>query len=160
MKPAFDNRGAGLLLLVLILLGLGLTAGVVSVSMRLAIDERATAETQVKMRALAEAISSTNYISGAQKVRHFEQDAGLLPSTLNELLSRPIAIGTCYMTTAAQNLAGWCGPYWSSQFSGEDPFSDGWNNTLILSTASRHIRSKGPNGVDNSGGGDDIVQTY
>ncbi len=155
-----NNRGAGMLLVVLILMSLGLTAGLLSVSMRLALDDRATTETQRKMRALAEAVSVTNFTSGSQLPRHFEQDAGLLPTALSELLSRPVAIGTCYMTTAANNLGGWCGPYWTSSFSGQDPFADGWNNTLILSTSPRHIRSMGPNGVDNSGSVDDVVQPY
>lgn len=160
MAFGLGNRGAGMLLIVLILLSLGLAAGALSVSMRLALDDRATTETQRKMRALSEAISATNFSSGAQLQRHFEQDAGVLPTALSELLSRPVAIGTCYMTTSSNSLGGWCGPYWGSQFSGEDAFSDGWNNTLILSTNPRHVRSKGPNGVDNSGGVDDLVQPY
>lgn len=160
MERRLDQRGAGLLLIVMILLGLSLTAGVLSVSMRLATDERATTETQRTMRRLSEAISATNFSSGAMLTRHYEQETAALPSTLDDLLTRPGAIGTCYMTTASQNLAGWCGPYWSTQFSGEDPFADGWGNTLILSTSPRHVRSKGPNNVDNNGAGDDLVQPY
>lgn len=160
MHLAFDQRGAGLLILLLVLLGLGLTAGVLTVSVRLAMDEQATAETQRKMRRLAEVVSASNFSSGSVVSRHYEQDVGKLPSGLNDLLSRPGAVGTCFVTTASQNMAGWCGPYWTGQFVGEDPFSDGWGNPLILSTNPRHIRSRGPNGVDNNGGGDDLVQPY
>jgi hypothetical protein len=155
-----DCRGAGLLLLVLIIMAMGLVAGMLTVSVRLAWDERATTETQAKMRVIAEAISGTNFASGGKRARHYEQDVGALPSSLNDLLSRPVAVGTCFITTAAQNLSGWCGPYWTSDFSGENAFSDGWNNTLGLSTSPRQVRSRGPDGADNSGAGDDVVQPY
>jgi hypothetical protein len=160
MSNQLNDRGAGLLLVVLVLLSLGLTAGMLTVSMRLAVDDRATSETQRKMRSLAEAISATNFSSGALTQRHFEQDAGTLPTALDDLLSKPAALGTCYMTTSSNGLGGWCGPYWGTQFSGENAFADGWGNTLILSTSTRTIRSKGPNGADNSGGGDDLVHAY
>jgi hypothetical protein len=160
MGTLHSNRGAGLLIIILILMGISLTASVLTVSVRLAWDEQATAETQKRLRDIAEAISSTNFQSGARRARHYEQDVGALPTALDDLLTKPAAVSACAMSATTSALSGWCGPYYTGTFSGESLWVDGWGNTLTLSAASRHVRSKGPNGTDNSGGADDIVQPF
>ncbi len=156
-----SNSGAGLLLVVMVLLAIGLTASVMSISVRLTLDEKSTSETREKLRLLAEAISATNFNTGNLLSRHYEQDVGALPAALSELQSKPGAVAACSLSTTTRSLSGWCGPYWDPPaFTGQDVFSDGWNNTIILNTAGRHVRSRGPNLIDNTGGVDDLVQTF
>ncbi len=154
------TKGVGILIVVLIILSLGIIAGTVALNMRLLFDERATIETEEKLRKIAIAISSTNFSSTQENIRHYEQDVGTLPSTLNDLLSKPAGVGTCYLNTVTQSLSGWCGPYFNQTFTGEALFSDEWGKALILSTSNRHIRSSGPNRTDDSGGSDDLVQKF
>lgn len=160
MEPSQSEQGVGFLILILVLFGLGLTASVLTVSVRLAFDEQATATTQRRMRLIADQVSGTQFQNAAGLARHYEQDVGTLPTALGDLLSKPAAIATCGMNSSAQLLTGWCGPYWNGSYTGENIFSDGWGNSLTISTSPRQIRSRGPNGIDNSGTSDDIVQPY
>ena len=55
---------------------------------------------------------------------------------------------------------GWNGPYMESDGTPAPNYlSDEWGNSYDLSTAGE-IKSLGPNGVDDSGAGDDIIITY
>jgi len=160
ISPGTSERGAGLLVVLFMLMGLALTASLLTFSMRVAFDDQATTESQKKMRLVAEAISSANFAAGTQLQRHYEQDVGALPSALNDLLTKPAAVGTCYTTTSANGVGGWCGPYLTKKYVGENIFSDGWGTDFVLNTANRHVRSIGPNRADNSGAGDDLVQPF
>ncbi len=150
----------GLVIILLMILVLGLTAGIAAISGTFLMNERNVAFTQTKLKALASAISSTNVVAPAMNLRHYEQDVGALPGSLADLVTKPAAVAACAMNSTTQALAGWCGPYWTDDFSGMSTFADGWGNTLVFSASPRRLYSYGPNQADNSGASDDIVQTY
>jgi len=160
LKILREEQGAGLLIIVLILLSLSLMVGTLPMNMALVLDERATDNAQASMRKIALAISSTTFNAPPKNIRHYEQDVGALPTLLNDLLSKPVAVGTCFLSTSTHSLSGWCGPYLEEKFSGETPFFDGWGSALILNTLGRSVRSAGPNRTDDSGASDDLVQSF
>lgn len=161
MGQGTANSGAGLLMVVLILLAVGLTASVLTVRVRLALDEQSTVESQRTLRMLAESISSTNFTQSNLLNRHYEQDVGSLPSALADLQTKPGSAASCSLSTTTRALTGWCGPYWDPPaFNSQNAFADGWGNSIVLNTSSRHVRSNGPNLTDDSGGSDDLVQKF
>ena len=155
-----SQQGAGLVVIIMMILAIGMMAGTVAINMTLVFDEEATILTQKKLKKVALSISSTNFNSPPENMRYYEQDVGALPSSLNDLVTRPVAVGTCYMDTADYRLSGWCGPYWVDKFSGENRFVDFWGSNLILDTSARTVRSIGPDRTDDSGGDDDLVQNF
>lgn len=153
-----NKAGLGLVVILLSILGISMTAGTIALSMRFLLNEKAVLSTQDKMKRIAVAISIVNI--SASKARNYESDVGALPTTLNDLLAKPASVSSCTMNATTQKLGGWCGPYWSETYSGEGTFNDGWERTLSYSPATRQLRSKGSNGTDENGGGDDLVQTF
>jgi general secretion pathway protein G len=79
-------------------------------------------------------------------IQMYKTDTGQLPSSLSDLLSDP-------------GIAGWEGPYVDK---GKTP-RDAWKREFFYVSPGRHnegsydLWSAGPDGMDNQGGGDDIV---
>lgn len=143
-----------LIIIAMAVLGMGLIAGFVAISTRLSHDEKAIETTRSKLRLLASSISGDTSLSP----RSYLEDVGSPPSSLTDLVSK--ATPPCTLSTAQTKLTGWCGPYWNPIFQGEDIRIDSWGHSFIYSTSPRQIRSLGPNGIDNSGGIDDLVQSF
>ena len=148
------------MLAVMIVLGLSLTAGVVVVTASWLRTADAVARTQTLLHQIGLAISSRNITPVTLSQRAYEQDVGALPTTLNDLVTKPGAVAACAYTAAKVQLSGWCGPYWSSIYSGANVFADAWGRNLVYDSANRRVYSVGANGIDEGGGGDDLVQKY
>ena len=146
-------------MMVLAILGVSLTASVMILSVSRIQDSKATEDTKVRLLVVARGISG-KFLKYRDPRREYETDVAALPSSLNDLLVKPAAVTACTVNNSEKKLEGWCGPYIDVKFQGETSFVDGWGNALILDSAGRSVRSMGPDGVDNSGGGDDLVQTF
>ena len=159
MKTSLNNSGVILVILIMMIMGLGLVGGYFSINFKAVRDEEASKFTVEKMKRIANAISSSNFNPSDTSLRHFEDDVGKLPSSLTDLTTQG-GNPACTISTASGKLSGWCGPYWTNQFSAESIDKDGWGQNMTLATASRSLRSRGPNLQDDSGGSDDLIQIY
>lgn len=153
------RNGIGLLLILLGIMGLSVTIGTVTLSARWLMNERATQKTQTFMKGLARVISSFQLGPVSSVIRVYETDTSVLPDSLEDLVTNP-GLSACATNTSTQLLTGWCGPYWTFPYQGENHFEDGWGRVMIYDKANRVIRSRGQNGIDDSGGGDDLVQIF
>lgn len=161
MIPSMKNqRGYGLVVAIMIILALAVSAPVVMVTSAFLADQEKVKSTQEKMRRLAFAVSSTNIKSAVGGMRSYEQDVGALPSALSSLETKPAPVSACSFNTTDQDVQGWCGPYWAVTFTGESSFTDEWGRTITYDSANRRIYSWGPDGADDTGGDDDLVQTF
>lgn len=156
-------KGFGLLLVLFSVLALAVTASVLIVAGKYLENAEGITKTRKMLFQLGWAISSFNYPANAGPLaqRHYETDfgAGNLPATLNALMNQG-ALPACTYNTATYKFANWCGPYWYVDYTGQTPFLDYWGHALVYSVAKRRVYSIGPNGVDENGLGDDIVQTF
>jgi len=153
-------NGMGLVLILLAILGLSLAAGTMMIEANLNFDEVALSKTRDKLLVLGRVISSTNLPPNTKSVRHYEQDVSALPTALSDLLTKPGPVSACSANTTTAVLEGWCGPYWTDNYSGELTFADGWGRTIVYDSGNRKLRSLGPDGIDQSGGGDDLEQSF
>jgi prepilin-type N-terminal cleavage/methylation domain-containing protein len=87
---------------------------------------------------------------GAYAFPGYEADMGAPPGSMTSLVTYA---GTSLYDPIVRR--GWRGPYVDTS-TVSDYSTDAWGNAYIFSTSARHIRSRGPNGADNSGAGDDI----
>lgn len=159
MHPAKTyNQGLGLVILVLTILALALAAGGILIGTKSLLTEQRYAATQAKLRLLAQLISSTNFPSPPPAQRHYEQDVGALPTSLNDLLVKPVAVAACASNMTTHVTSGWCGPYWTDTFQNDDTFADAWDNALVYDSGARTLTSYGADGA--AGGGDDLVQSF
>lgn len=159
MRASKNNSGVALVVIVMVVLGLGALGGYVAISVKAARDESASKFTVEKMKRIAIAISSTVFDPSGAVPRHFEDDVGKLPASLDDLTTQG-ANPACTLSTLSGALSGWCGPYWNNTYTGETIHADGWGQTMTLSTINRRLRSRGPNLADDSGGSDDLTQNY
>jgi len=158
MRPNFTQAGYGLLLIMLFIMGLSLSASMVTITAGFFRDQENVRLTQEKLKKIAVAISNANLTGVSYAPRSFEQDRLTLPASLTDLTTTD---GTaCTFVLASQVMTGWCGPYWSTTFTGESAFLDAWGRTIVYDSAGRRIYSIGPNNTDNNGGSDDLVQTF
>ena len=106
-----------------------------------------------EMLQIRAAISGTpDRTAGGRYVdRGYIGDVGAVPSTFNDLISNPGLPAYNYFSRT-----GWNGPYLVDDGSGE-VLRDAWLVNYVLNVADSTIRSFGPDKIDNSGGGDDIV---
>ncbi len=151
-----DSKGAALFLIILAIMGLGMFGGAIAISIKAQRDREAIDYTVAKMKRIAIAISTVPYDPSGQIPRHYEDDVGALPATLDNLTT----VGAACTLGVNGKLSGWCGPYWTNNYSGEDINKDGWNQDFTLNTGNRTLRSRGPDQTDDSGGSDDLVQVY
>ena len=86
--------------------------------------------------------------------RGYIGDVGALPSSLNDLITNPGLPAYDYFSRT-----GWNGPYLVDNGTGEI-LRDAWLVDYVLNVADSTIRSFGPNKIDDSGTGDDIVIKY
>lgn len=155
-----SERGITILFFVVALLGVSLAGGVYLITAQFQIDAQADAFTQNALREVAAAISSAQMSPMTTYQRSYEQDVRALPSALADLQTKPGPVAACSYAVTANRVSGWCGPYFAVPFSGQTAFVDAWGRSFVYSTSGRRVYSRGANGVDNSGGGDDISQTF
>ena len=107
-----------------------------------------------EMLQIRAAISGTpDRTAGGRYVdRGYIGDVGAVPSTFNDLLTKPGSVDPYDYFSRT----GWNGPYLVDNGSGEI-LRDAWLVNYVLDAADGTIRSFGPNKIDDSGGGDDIV---
>ena len=110
-----------------------------------------------EMLQIRAAISGTpDRTAGGRYVdRGYIGDVGEVPSSLTDLTTKPGAVPVYDYFTRT----GWNGPYLQIDGTGEI-LRDSWSTDYVLNVADSTIRSFGPNQVDDSGGGDDIVIKY
>jgi len=116
-------------------------------------DDARDAVTRDEMAALKRAIVGDGRVVSGNTFAYagFEADTGVLPVTLADLVTQPVAIAT-YNPLLRR---GWRGPYVDDDAK-SDYTKDAWSTAYVFTTSPRLIRSWGPNGADNTGGGDDI----
>ena len=109
-----------------------------------------------EMLQIRAAISGTpDRTAGGRYVdRGYIGDVGSLPSSLNDLITNPGLTAYDYFSRT-----GWNGPYLVDNGTGEI-LRDAWLVDYVLNVADSTIRSFGPNKIDDSGTGDDIVIKY
>jgi len=161
-RPVFDfcsANGFGLIGVLLMLLGVSLAAGTIFLRVGSLYDDAFHQETKNTLERLA--LSIANDPSPTMMgVRQYEADVGALPSTLNDLMTKPGGVPPCSMNSVTQRLEGWCGPYWSTFVEGQGPFLDSWGKTVLYDKADRKLKSTGRNQTDDGGAGDDLVQKF
>ena len=110
-----------------------------------------------EMLQIRAAISGTpDRTAGGRYVdRGYIGDVGAVPSSLNDLLVKPGAVAVYDYFSRT----GWNGPYLVDNGTGEI-LRDAWLVNYVLNVADSTIRSLGPNKIDDSGTGDDIVIKY
>ena len=106
-----------------------------------------------EMLQIRAAISGTpDRTAGGRYVdRGFIGDNGTIPSSLDDLISNPGLPAYNYFSRT-----GWNGPYLVDNGTGEI-LRDAWLVDYVLDVSDSTIRSFGPNRIDDSGTGDDIV---
>lgn len=159
MRNFRSSSGLSLIMLIFSIFAIGLTSAGLTLSAFWLFSDKAVTVTEQNMRQIGIAISNKN-IKGAFGPRHYEQDVLALPNAFTDLITQPGGVANCALNTQSATLHGWCGPYLVNSYSGQNLWADGWGRDLIYDKNNRRIRSMGPNGVDNSGGGDDLVQTF
>ena len=109
-----------------------------------------------EMLQIRAAISGTpDRTAGGRYVdRGYIGDVGAVPSSLNDLITNPGLPAYDYFSRT-----GWNGPYLVDNGTGEI-LRDAWLVNYVLNVADSTIRSFGPNKIDDSGTGDDIVIKY
>jgi len=107
-----------------------------------------------EMLQIRAAISGTpDRTAGGRYVdRGYIGDVGAIPSSFNDLLTKPGPVSTYDYFSRT----GWNGPYLVDDGSGEI-LRDAWLVDYVLELSDSTIRSFGPNRTDDSGAGDDIV---
>jgi len=93
----------------------------------------------------------------------YHGDLGVIPPQLRDLVEKgnqldfPAGIGP----TGNEQQVGWKGPYYSpKRWDGNnilDPYGHPYVNDIDTNNGTWQIRSMGPDGIDNGGGGDDIT---
>ena len=91
---------------------------------------------------------------GILTYRGYLGDVGAIPTSIQDLITKPVGVSDWDRTANNGQGAGWNGPYIQS-----DDFDDAWENPYVLYPDSS-IVSYGPNGVYDGGSGDDIVLYY
>lgn len=119
-------------------------------------DDARDAVTKDRMQSLKRAIVGDGRVvaGGVHAFPGFYGDLGRLPSALSELVTQG-AMSTYNPITRI----GWRGPYVDSS-NLTSYSSDAWGTAFVYSSASRYIRSWGPNKADNSGATDDIQLAF
>jgi len=148
-----DVGGFGLVVLLLGILVTSIASTAIVINIGRAVDESATEITTTKLKRLALKISLANLQPISTSDRTYETDVGALPTALTDLVTKPGAVSACAQNNTTMNMEGWCGPYWGITFVGESNFTDGWKRTIVYDSGNRKMRSLGPDGVDQSGGG-------
>ena len=87
--------------------------------------------------------------------RGYKGDVGSFPTTLADLTVKPGAVPDYNYFSRT----GWNGPYLQIDGTGEI-LKDSWGTNYVLNVADSTIRSYGPNKVNDSGTGDDILIKY
>lgn len=154
------RRGMGLLIAICMILSLSLISIGVLIQTDSLLESRNVDETKAYLRRVAAAISARNLVVENKSLRSYEVDVGALPSELADLVTQPGAVAACAFSPSTQRSAGWCGPYWNAGFTDETLWVDAWGRTIIYDEGGRRVYSKGSDGGDDSGGDDDIVQTF
>jgi len=110
-----------------------------------------------EMLQIRAAISGTpDRTAGGRYVdRGYIGDVGAVPSSLNDLLTKPGPVSTYDYFSRT----GWNGPYLQDDGTG-NILKDAWFVSYVLNAADSTIRSWGPNKTDDSGTGDDILIKY
>ena len=110
-----------------------------------------------EMLQIRAAISGTpDRTAGGRYVdRGYKGDVGSFPTTLTDLTVKPGAVPDYNYFSRT----GWNGPYLQIDGTGEI-LKDSWGTNYVLNAADSTIRSYGPDKINNSGTGDDILIKY
>ena len=150
------KSGFTLMEMVIVILLLGIVAIVAVPNFFDLRDDAKDAVTKDRMQALKRAIVGDGRVvaGGVHAFPGYYGDMGRLPSALSELVTQ--GAQTAYNPITR---IGWRGPYVdSSNLSSYS--SDAWGTAFVYSSASRYIRSWGPNKADNAGASDDIQLAF
>lgn len=118
--------------------------------------EAKTAVTQDRMQELKRAIVGDASVTagGTYTFPGFAADLGRLPTALSELVSQGAMASYDPLLRT-----GWRGPYIDTSALANYAV-DAWGTAFVYSSASRFIRSWGPNATNNAGAGDDITLSF
>ena len=151
------HRGFTLIELIIVIVILGILGAVAVPRVLEMLQSTEIQATKAEMLAIKKAIigNPDTRVNGQMVDIGYRGDMGADPSTTEDLFD---GTGKPVWDRFAQT--GWNGPYMESDGTpATDYLSDEWGNAYDLSTAGE-IKSLGPNGIDDSGAGDDIVITY
>lgn len=153
-----DQKGFTFIELVFIIVIIGILTAVAIPKFGTLIDNAYRSGALKEMHAIKRAV-----IGDAKSNTYgYYQTVGDWPSDVNSLLERPASVPTFNKFTQI----GWNGPYLTSinrdsDSSSKDALLDPWGNNYSISSlgtpAKRCVHSFGPDGADNSGGGDDVT---
>ena len=151
------SKGFTMIELVTVISLMGVLAAVAVPRINDFITNSKIAASKNEMLQIRAAISGTpDRTAGGRYVdRGYIGDVGAVPSSLTDLTTKPGAVDDYDYFSRT----GWNGPYLQNDGTGEI-FKDSWNTLYVLNVADSTIRSYGPNKVDDSGGGDDILIKY
>jgi len=150
----------GLLVALFIILSISFVSIGVLVQTNFMLEEKNVHLTKNYLRKVASAISDKNLVVENRSLRNYEADVNALPSALGDLLTKPGAVSDCAFNVSEQRSEGWCGPYWQRTFTNETLWVDAWGRSIVYDSGGRRVYSIGSDGTDDSGGDDDIVQTF
>ena len=150
------NKGFTLVEIVIVIVILGFLAAAAIPKFTGMVEESRINATKNEMQEIEIAImgASSAVSGGVATQRGYFGDVGYMPAQLTDLVTKPAA-DSAWNRAANNGLgAGWNGPYLNDDGSGS-LLRDAWGNSYILTSTT--VRSRGPNGIDESGAGDDIV---
>jgi len=149
-----DSDGFGLLGVILLILAVALGSTAIFVMVAPSIANRANQETTEKAKTLRAAIQafSKDHLTAAVAY----------PPTLDALVTTdglPCGADNVKTSPTYLTLQGWCGPYLDQPIlqNANDFKTDGWGTLFVFNNTTGVLTSWGPNRVDDSGGGDDLV---
>lgn len=154
------EKGFTLTEIVLVITLVGILSAVALVQFQDFRNEAKEAVTKDEMAAIRRGITgdSRQVAGGTHTFQGYEADMAKLPDSLDDLVKNPVT-GDKTKDYDPLTRKGWRGPYVDDS-SLSDYAKDGWGNDYFYDKTNRKFWSKGKNGIDESGGGDDIGVSF